>query len=296
MKIDREFVTATPPTEPMSNLPPLQEMPPSRRLKWWLRPIFWIAVIVAVLVFFIWRANHQVDANARPAGARGGGGGGGGGGRFGFGNAPLPVVVRAAVKGDINIYLNGLGTVTPLATVTLRTQITGQLMKVSFVEGQMVKQGDVLAEIDPRPYEVALQQAQGQLQQALAQLKEAQIDLARYKTLSEQDSIARQTVDSQAALVTQDEGLVQTSQAAIASATLNLTYCHITAPVAGRVGLRPGGPGQLCDAGRSQRAGRPDPGEADHGDLFAPGRQRARRRRPRACRGRKSRSTPMTGR
>src|SRR5665213_694769 len=202
----------------MTNTPPPDAAtPPKRRLKWWLRPILWIAVAVVLLVFFLWRTNHKSalpNSNA----------GGGGRARFGFSaNAPLPVVARAAAADDINIYLNGLGTVTPTASVTLRAQISGQLMTVAFQEGQMVKQGDLLAEIDPRPYEVALQQAQGQLQQAQAQLKEAQIDLARYQTLSQQDSIAKQTVDSQSAQVTQDEGLVQTDRAAIASAKLNLT-------------------------------------------------------------------------
>ena len=230
----------------MTTIPTPHEVPPpARRLKWWLRPVVWIAVVVVLFVFFIWRANH---ASALPNSNAGGGGRA----RFGFSaNAPLPVVVRAAVAGDIDIYLNGLGTVTPIANVTLRTQISGQLMSVAFQEGQMVKQGDVLAEIDPRPYQVALQQAQGQLLQAQAQLKEAQIDLARYQTLSQLDSIAKQTVDSQSALVTQDEGLVQTDQAAIASAKLNLTYCHITAPVAGRVGLRQVDPGNYVTPGDS---------------------------------------------
>ena len=217
--------------------------PPERRLRWWLRPVLWIAVAVILLVYFLWRANHKSalpNSNA----------GGGGRARFGFSaNAPLPVVARAAVAGDINIYLNGLGTVTPMASVTLRTQINGQLMTVAFQEGQMVKKGDVLAEIDPRPYQVALQQAQGQLQQAEAQLKEAQIDLGRYQTLSQQDSIAKQTVDSQSAQVAQDEGLVQTDRAAVASAKLNLAYCHITSPVTGRIGLRQVDPGNYVTPG-----------------------------------------------
>jgi multidrug efflux system membrane fusion protein len=151
---------------------------------------------------------------------------------------PLPVVARAAQKGNINVVLTGLGTVTPVATVTVRTQISGQLVQVNFNEGQMVKQGDLLAIIDPRPYQAALEQAQGQLLQAQAQLKEAQIDLERYVTLSEQDSISKQQLDAQRALVSQYEGLAKTDQAAVENAQLNLTYCHITAPVSGRLGLR----------------------------------------------------------
>ncbi|HXQ80783.1 MAG TPA: MdtA/MuxA family multidrug efflux RND transporter periplasmic adaptor subunit [Opitutaceae bacterium] len=168
---------------------------------------------------------------------------GGAGGRFGgrgaFGTSgPLPVVVNAARKDSIDIILKGLGTVTPLATIAVRTQISGYLSQVKFTEGQWVNQGDVLAIIDPRPYEVALEQAQGQLLQAQAQYKEAQIDLDRYQTLSAQDSISKQQVDAQRALVAQYEGMTKTNQGAVDSAQLNLTYCHITAPVSGRIGLR----------------------------------------------------------
>jgi len=164
---------------------------------------------------------------------------GAGGRRGGFGmTGPLPVVVSVARKADINIILNGLGTVTPLATVTVTTQISGYLTEVNFKEGQMVTKGDLLAVIDPRPYTVALEQAQGQLIQAQAQYKEAQIDLDRYVTLSGQDSISKQQVDAQRALVTQYDGMVKQNQGLVDSAQLNLTYCHVTAPVSGRVGLR----------------------------------------------------------
>jgi multidrug efflux system membrane fusion protein len=166
-------------------------------------------------------------------------GGAQGGRRFGgAGGPPPPVMVRTARKGDINVILNGLGTVTPLATVTVRTQISGQLVQINFTEGQMVNKGDVLAVIDQRPYEAALKQAQGQLQQAQAQLQEAQIDLDRYVTLSTQDSISKQQVDAQRALVSQYEGVAKTDQGIVDNAQLNLNYCNITAPVTGRVGLR----------------------------------------------------------
>jgi multidrug efflux system membrane fusion protein len=192
-----------------------------------------VAVVVAVIGGIYWKTHTGVDATQRT-----GGGGGRGGGRFGMMNGPLPVVAKAAEKADLNVFLNGLGAVTPLATVTIRTQISGQLTEIHFNEGQMVAKGDLLALIDPRPYQVALEQAQGQLQQAQAQLKEAQVDLARYEKLAEQDSIAGQQVDTQRALVSQYEGLVQVDKSAIDSATLNLTYCHVTAPISGRVGLR----------------------------------------------------------
>jgi len=188
--------------------------------------------------------NHGENLTA----SRPGGGPGGRGRRFG-GGGPLPVLVRTAAKGNIDINLDGLGTVTPLANVTLRTQISGQLNQVNFEEGQMVKKGDLLAVIDSRPYEVALEQAEGQLQQAQAQLTEAQADLSRYVTLSQQDSISKQQVDAQRALVSQDGGMVKTYQAAVDSAKLNMTYCHIIAPVAGRVGLRQVDPGNYVTPG-----------------------------------------------
>jgi multidrug efflux system membrane fusion protein len=158
-------------------------------------------------------------------------------GAFGMGG-PLPVVVNLARKSDINIILHGLGTVTPLATVTVTTQISGYLTEVNFTEGQLVKKGDILAVIDPRPYTAALEQAQGQLLQAQAQYKEAQIDLERYVTLSGQDSISKQQVDAQRALVSQYEGMVRQNQGVVDNAQLNLTYCHVAAPISGRVGLR----------------------------------------------------------
>jgi len=158
-------------------------------------------------------------------------------GRFGA-NAPIPVGLAAAAKGDIPIVIRALGTVTPLATVTVKAQITGQLTQVEFTEGQSVKQGDLLAVVDPRPYVVALQQAQGTLDKDQALLKNAQIDLQRYKTLVAQDSIARQQYDTQASLVRQYEAAIVTDQALVDNAKLNLVYTRIIAPVSGRIGLR----------------------------------------------------------
>jgi multidrug efflux system membrane fusion protein len=152
-------------------------------------------------------------------------------------------------RGDIKVYLSGLGTVVPFENVTIRTQISGKLMEVNFREGQMVKAGDLIALVDPRPYQVAQEQARGQLKQAQAALKEAQIDYDRYVALSKQDSIALQQVDQQIALVAQDEGLVQTAQAALDNATLNLEYCHITATATGQMGLRQVDPGNYVTPG-----------------------------------------------
>ena len=172
------------------------------------------------------------------------------GGRFGAG-APTPVGLATVTKGDIPIVIRALGTVTPLATVTVRTQITGQLTQVLFTEGQSVKTGDLLAVVDPRPYEVALQNANGTLARDEALLKNAQIDLQRYRTLVAQDSIARQQYDTQAALVRQYEAQLVTDQALVDAAKLNLVYTRIIALVSGRIGLRLVDPGNyvtLSDA------------------------------------------------
>src|SRR5260221_388150 len=158
-------------------------------------------------------------------------------GRFGP-NAPIPVGLAAAAKGDLPIVIKALGTVTPLATVTVKAQITGQLTQVEFTEGQSVKKGELLAVVDPRPYVVALQQAQGTLDKAQALLSNSKIDLQRYKTLVAQDSIARQQYDTQAALVSQYQAAIVTDQALVDNAQLNLVYTRIIAPTAGRIGLR----------------------------------------------------------
>ncbi|SUW60235.1 Multidrug resistance protein MdtE precursor [Burkholderia oklahomensis] len=165
------------------------------------------------------------------------------GGPAALANLPQPVQVAAAARGEMPIVLNALGTVTPLANVAVRTQLSGYLQSVSFQEGQIVRKGDVLAQIDPRPYQITLANAQGALARDEALLATARLDLQRYQTLVAQDSIAKQTADTQASLVKQYEGTVQIDRAAIDSAKLNLTYARITAPVSGRVGLRQVDPG-----------------------------------------------------
>jgi multidrug efflux system membrane fusion protein len=157
--------------------------------------------------------------------------------RAGFG-APLSVGVAQVTRGDVPITIDSLGTVTPLATVTVHPQVTGPLVQINFAEGQLVKKGDLLAEIDPRPFQATVDQDQAQLQHDEALLDNAKVDLARYKQLVAQNSVAEQTYATQQATVLQDQATLASDQAALASAQLNLSYCRITAPVDGSVGLR----------------------------------------------------------
>jgi len=162
--------------------------------------------------------------------------------------AATPVVAAAAVTGDIDITLSGLGTVTSLATVTIRSQISGQLVRVAYQEGQMIKKGDLVAEIDSRPYELALAQAQGALERDQALLQAAELDLKRYQDLAKTNAIPRQQLDTQVSLVAQDKGLVVADQAQIDTQKLNIAYCHIIAPITGRAGLRLVDPGNYVTA------------------------------------------------
>lgn len=201
----------------------------TRRRRSGVRVLAWAAVLgiiaIALIVWHPWSGT--------------------GGGKPGYNAATAAQSVGAATAttGDMPVTQAALGTVTPLATVTVQTQINGVLTDVGFREGQIVQKGDFLAQIDPRPYQAALASAQGTLAKDQALLAEAKIDLGRYQTLSRQDSIAHQQVDTQASLVHQYEGQIITDQAAVDTQKLNLIYCHITAPVAGRVGLRQVDPG-----------------------------------------------------
>jgi multidrug efflux system membrane fusion protein len=162
--------------------------------------------------------------------------------------AAMPVVAAPAVTGDIDITLNALGTVTSLATVTIRSQISGQLVRVAYQEGQMINKGDLVAEIDSRPYELALAQAQGALERDKALLQTAELDLKRYQDLAKTNAIPRQQLDTQVSLVAQDKGLVIADQAQIDTQKLNIAYCHIIAPITGRAGLRLVDPGNYVTA------------------------------------------------
>lgn len=201
-----------------------------------------IAIAIVIVVALIWWRpwSRTSGGGTGPAATSGPGGHGG---RGGFAGQPQPVHVAAATAGDMPIVLTALGTVTPLATVTVKTQLSGTLQSVAFREGQLVKAGDLLAQIDPRPYQISLENAEGALAKDTALLQTARLDLKRYRTLLAQDSIAAQQVDTQASLVKQYEGQVQSDRANIDTYKLDLVYARITAPVSGRVGLRQVDPG-----------------------------------------------------
>lgn len=208
-----------PPIEPDSSTRPRQA---NRRRIWpWL-----LLLLGAAAALVVWRQpwKHAGMGNGPPRGQSA--------------QAVQSVAVATATKGNIPITLTSLGTVTSLATVTVKSQISGYLTAIDFREGQMVKKGDLLAEVDPRPYQAALDEYQGQLERDQALLDNARLDLQRYQTLIKQDSTSKQTLDTAAATVRQDEGTVRLDQALVDTQKLNLIYCKIVSPVDGRVGLR----------------------------------------------------------
>jgi membrane fusion protein, multidrug efflux system len=189
-----------------------------------------VALVLVGLVLLIRRTQHSVPSSM-PRPGRGAPGPGGQGG-------PIPVTVAMATTGDIEVRIPALGTVTPLATVTVRTQISGILQKIDFIEGQLVRQGQVIAEIDPRPYEASVEQMEGNLKRDEALLADAKLDLKRYEGLVKEDSIATQQLDTQRALVDQYEGTIEADKGQLKTAQVNLIYTRIVSPVNGRVGLR----------------------------------------------------------
>jgi membrane fusion protein, multidrug efflux system len=222
--------TEHPDLQPPVEFPPERPQRPRRRsyAGVWL-------LVLAGLAFGAYRI-YQTTEKTQPAAGKGGE-------HRGMGGGAVSVVPATVNTGDMPVYLRGLGSVTAFNTVTVKSRVDGQLMSIHFTEGQEVHKGDLLAEIDPRPYEVQLAQAKGQLARDEAQLKDAQTDLGRYQALWDAQVIPKQQLDTQTALVGQDKGNIEADQANIASAQLQLVYCHITAPITGRIGLR------LVDAG-----------------------------------------------
>ena len=205
---------------------------------------FWLLLLTAAVAagaYFLWpRPKPAAPAsNASRAAAAA---------QKGRGPGIIPVVAVRAQKGDIGVYINGLGNVIPIYTVTVKSRVDGEIMSVHYTEGQLVHQGDPLLEIDPRPYQVMLEQAQGQLLKDQATLDNARVDLARYDKLLAQNAIPEQQLATQKATVASAEGAVKADQGAIDAAKLDLVYAHITSPITGRVGLRLVEPGNIVHA------------------------------------------------
>jgi multidrug efflux system membrane fusion protein len=198
--------------------------------RWWIVLLAICLIAIGVYIFFV-RGQSRAAKESQNAVTR-----------------MVPVVAVAAKKSDMGVYITGLGSVTPLNTVTVKTRVDGQLMEVLFREGQIVSIGDLLAKIDPRPFEAQLIQAEGQMARDQALLKNAQLDLQRFRSLLEKAAIARQQADTQEALVHQYEGAVKADQGQIDNVKLQLVYCRISAPISGRVGLRLVDPGNIVHA------------------------------------------------
>jgi len=229
------------PTELQTGTSPLPRADEAQRSHAPKRRWVWLVVlaVVGVAAYFLWPKikTWQASQPSTPTTGKGKRGGG-----------TTPVVAARAKLGNIGVFDSGLGAVTPVYTDTMKSRVAGELMKVQFKEGQIVHQGDLLLEIDPRPYEVQLEQAEGQLIHDEALLKNAHLDLDRYNTLMKQDAIPQQTLNTQEALVTQYEGTIKTDQSQIDSAKLNLVYSHITSPITGLIGLRLVDPGNIVHA------------------------------------------------
>ena len=215
---------------PLPGVPPAPAGPSRGRRRWRT----WIAVTVVALIgagLLLSHLGQTVTGQSRPAPP-----------------PAVPVITAPAVTRDLRIALTGLGTVTPLNTVTVRTRVDGELLTVRYRQGQMVSKGELLAEIDPRPYQAQLTQFEGQLARDEALLENARLDLERYQILWSQNSIQKQQVDTQASLIRQDEGTVKNDRGLIDATRVNLDYCRITSPIAGRVGLRLVDPGNIVHA------------------------------------------------
>ena len=213
--------------------PSASQQAPAPKSRAWL----WVLVLAAIgLGAWYYRSTRTASQAQDPATAAAKG-------RAGQGSFIVPVVVAPAQRGDLPVYFNGLGTVTAFNTVTVRSRVDGQLVNVAFKEGQFVHEGDLLAEIDPRPFQVQLEQAQGQLAKDQAQHKDAEVNFERFKLLLKEGVIPQAQLDTQAALVGQVDGAIRSDQGPIDNAKLQLAYCRITAPISGRIGLR------LVDAG-----------------------------------------------
>jgi len=207
---------------------------PRRRRHWWV----WVVVLLAFGLLFYWVLHRQSKGEA-------GGAGGGGGRRF---SGVVPVTIATAHSGSVGVYVDALGTVTPLNTVSINAQVTGVVTAVHYREGQMVRKGEPLIDIDPRQFQAQLQQAQGLLERDQNALAQARMDLERYKVAWSKNAIPRQTLEDQEKIVAQDEGTVKNDEGSVQYYQVQLGYCHITSPITGKAGLRLVDPGNLVTA------------------------------------------------
>jgi multidrug efflux system membrane fusion protein len=214
----QHVAVATPPAAPLTTVP-------ARKKSYW-----WVWVLLLCLAGGAAYRWYPRSAEGQTGGKEGKGDKGAG--------RTVPVVATTSHRGDLPVYLSGLGSVTAFNTVTVRSRVDGQIMKIAFTEGQLVKENDLLVEIDPRPFQVMLEQAEGQKARDVALLDNANIDLERYKVLYKQEAIPKQQLDTQIALVAQDQAVIKSDQAAIDNAKLQLIYSKITSPLTGRIGLR----------------------------------------------------------
>jgi membrane fusion protein, multidrug efflux system len=222
---DSSTLPAPPPTEPA------RATRPAKKRHLWVWVLVVVAAIAAIIFYQYSRAAEAAKKSKANAAPR-----------------AVPVVTATATKGNIGVYVQALGTVTPVYTVTVTSRVQGEIMSVGYREGQMVRKGDALLEIDPRPYQAALTQAEGQLAHDDAVLSQARTDLGRYQSAFSQNAIAQQQVFDQEQAVKQGEGTVKNDQGLVDNAKVNLVYCHITSPIDGRVGLRLVDPGNIVQA------------------------------------------------
>jgi multidrug efflux system membrane fusion protein len=239
-----QALIAPPPAPPTPELPkqdaPTPEQPASLKPRHRSRKWLWAAILAALLLiaFFWYRGSHSAAAQKAASGKNG----------KGAGVAAIPVVTAQAQTGNIGVYVTGLGAITPIATVTVKSRVDGQLMTIHFKEGEYVNSGDPLIEIDPRPYQAIVVQTEGALARDEALLANAKVDVTRYQTLLKQDAIPEQQLATQLATEKQYEGTVKNDQGLLDAAKLNVTYCHIASPISGIVGLRLVDPGNIVHA------------------------------------------------
>jgi membrane fusion protein, multidrug efflux system len=213
--------------------------PPTSRRSRIVRVLVWIALLLIFAVGFLLVLRHH-DETTKAAG--------GGGRRGGAGGGPVTLTEATATKGDIGVYLDSIGTVTPVYTASITSQVTGPVIAVHFTEGQIVGKGAPLIDIDPRPFQATLLQAQGTLERDQAILAQATMDRDRYIDAWKRNAIQKQLLDDQEKIVLQDAGTVKNDQGTVAFDQVQLGYCHITAPIAGRVGLRLVDPGNVVQS------------------------------------------------